>query len=73
MRTTRWREGVLRGRLRVWSDRSRVYTRIDALFFKTNTMVGTRVLKINASKCARGVLVKDTSGLAPRSAFLGST
>jgi hypothetical protein len=29
--TISWREGVLRGRSLVWSDRSRVYTRIDAL------------------------------------------
>jgi hypothetical protein len=31
------------------------------------------VLKINASKFTRGVLVKNTSGLAPSRAFLGST
>ena len=31
VRTTSWREGVLHGWPRVWSDRTRVYTHIDAL------------------------------------------
>ena len=41
----------------------------------TRTRVCTHVdlLNINRSKFTRGVLVKNTSGLAPRRAFLGST
>jgi hypothetical protein len=31
------------------------------------------LLKINASKSARGVPVKNTPGIGPRRAFLGST
>jgi hypothetical protein len=46
---------------------------IDSCGDIVHRIVSPRLLKINCFKFTRGVPVKNTSGLAPRRSFLGST